>query len=184
MRAVMSGYDLFWVDCEMTGLDTDNDVLLEVACVVTDKSLQHRLDGPSVVIHQPKARLEAMGEWCRDHHMSSGLWRESLESQFSHLDAQNQIIKFLSGLDDRKVNWILAGNSVHHDKSFLMKWMPQLMSMCHYQIVDVTSIGIVLSSWYELSTPDKKQTHRAVDDIHESIDQLAYYRQFIANLSA
>ena len=168
-----------WIDCEMTGLDTQNDQLLEVACIVTDKDLTTKHEGPDMVIGHNQSVLEQMDEWCRSHHKASGLWQSVLDSKLIVTQVEEAIISFLEGLNKNKRNWILAGNSIHHDKAFLQRWMPKLMSYCHYQILDVSSIAMIMNGWYDCGIYEKKQTHRALDDINESIGQLAFYQSFL-----
>lgn len=168
-----------WIDCEMTGLDSQKDKLLEVSCILTDKSLASRLEGPSLVIHQSVNDLEQMDDWCKSHHKSSGLWQDVLNSEVSVSQAEDAIVSFLKDANSDKNNWILAGNSVHHDKAFLQKWMPGLMRYCHYQILDVSSVAMIMNGWYDCGIFEKRQTHRALDDIVESIGQLEFYKKFL-----
>ena len=163
----------------MTGLDPQNDQLLEVACIVTDKDLIAKHEGPDMVVGHNQSVLEQMDEWCRSHHRASGLWQSVLDSNLNVTQVEDAIIAFLEGLDKDKRNWVLAGNSVHHDKAFLQRWMPKLMSYCHYRILDVSSIAMIMNGWYDCGTYEKKQTHRALDDINESIGQLAFYQAFL-----
>ncbi len=179
----MSNYKWLWIDCEMTGLDVNSELLLEVACYISDKSLEDILEGPDLIIHQPIEVLESMSEWCTDHHKESGLWDASLKSQIDVAQAETSMIEFLDTIDKSKSDWVLAGNSVHHDKNFLHRFMPLLMQRCHYQILDVSSIAIMMRSWLKTQAFKKKQSHRAQDDILESIEELKFYKNQLCDIS-
>ncbi|CDJ29018.1 oligoribonuclease, putative [Eimeria mitis] len=171
---------LLWLDCEMTGLDPLKDRILEVACILTDGELKHMEEGPSFVLHCPKRELEEMGSWCREQHGKSGLTEACIRASMSARDAEQQIIAFLirNGVCAKEA--VLAGNSIHMDKEFLRKEMPELLDFLHYRILDVSSIKVIARSWFPAVAPPKKQyTHRALDDIKESIQELAYYREKI-----
>lgn len=173
--------NLVWVDCEMSGLDIDTDVLLEIAVIITDKDLNVLAEGPNLVIHQPDSVLLAMNKWCRDHHGASGLTQKVQESKLSLQDCESQCLKFVQDWTPRGL-CPLAGNSVGQDARFLVKYMPNFMSHLHYRIIDVSTVKELARRWYPNileRTPTKKLTHRALDDIQESIEELRWYREKI-----
>jgi len=172
---------LVWVDCEMTGLDPNIDTLLEVAVIVTDGDLNIVAEGPNIVIHQPDEVLTSMNEWCIEQHGKSGLTQRVKDSTISLAEAEDQIVSFVKKWTPEK-KCPLAGNSVGQDAKFLVKYMPKVMNHLHYRIVDVSTIKELSRRWYpdELEkAPKKKMTHRALDDIKESIEELAYYRNSV-----
>lgn len=172
---------LVWIDCEMSGLDVHKEHLLEVACIVTDAELITVAEGPNVIIHQPDTVLDSMGEWCTEQHGRTGLTQAVRDSKVSLRDAEQQLVEFVR----QHVNTgtaPLAGNTVHADKQFLDKYMPELMGELHYRIVDVSTVKELCRRWYgrEFSeAPKKSLSHRALDDIRESIAELKYYREAI-----
>lgn len=171
---------LAWVDCEMTGLDPERDVILEIACVITDKSLQLVEAGPSIVINQPKRVLDRMGTWCKRQHGKSGLVEEVLKSTVANDQAEKAILTFVRKHCLKGVS-PLCGNSVWYDRIFLARHMPTLNTFFHYQIVDVSSIKLLAKYWYpkEAKPPSKSDTHRAMPDILESIEELRWYRKML-----
>jgi oligoribonuclease len=175
---------LIWVDCEMTGLNPQTEKILEIAVVITDENLDVMAEMPSLVIHHKLKRLEQMDEWNRSHHAASGLWQKSMESTLTIKNAEEQILAFLEKnlLQSEFVNMRppLAGNSVGQDKAFLDLEMPKLMEKLHYRIIDVSSIKEMALRWYpQIEAFEKAEKHRALDDIHESINELKYFRQLI-----
>ncbi|XP_017646248.1 oligoribonuclease-like isoform X2 [Gossypium arboreum] len=130
---------LVWIDMEMTGLDIEVDRILEIACIITDGQLTKSVEGPDLVIHQSKERLDRMGEWCQNHHGASGLTQKVLESTVSEREAEKQVIEFVK----RNVGTYtphIAGNSIYMDFLFLKKYMPDLASLFSHVVVDVSSI--------------------------------------------
>ncbi|KAI9230705.1 MAG: exonuclease family protein [Piptocephalis tieghemiana] len=173
---------LLWIDCEMTGLNLSKDRIIEVAAMLTDGSLSRTVEGPSLIIHQPKDLLDSMDEWCTQHHGQSGLTASVLASKLSTAQAEDQLIAFLRAHTSSQDRVVLAGNSVHVDRQFLQQEMPRLMGMLHYRILDVSTIKEVVGRWYtkeEVSPPKKGMSHRAMDDILESIEELKYYRSTV-----
>ncbi|XP_062219023.1 oligoribonuclease-like isoform X2 [Phragmites australis] len=172
---------LVWIDLEMTGLDITKDRILEIACIITDGKLTKQIEGPDLVISQSKDCLDNMGEWCKTHHAASGLTERVLQSELSERDAESQVLDFVI----RHVvsaTPLLAGNSVYMDLLFLKKYMPQLAAIFSHVIVDVSSIMALCIRWYpkeRKQTPRKRKTHRAMDDIKESIAELKYYKDNI-----
>ena len=167
-----------WIDCEMTGLDLDRDVLVEVAAVVTDSELNVLGDGADVVITPPVEALEQMDPFVRNMHTTSGLL-EALPGGVSVEEAQAQVLDYLRTWVPDAGKAPLAGNSVGTDKAFLERHMPELVGHLHYRVIDVSSVKELARRWYPriyFSSPEKNGGHRALADILESIDELRYYR--------
>ncbi|KAL3866199.1 hypothetical protein ACJMK2_043521 [Sinanodonta woodiana] len=172
---------IIWVDLEMSGLDVDKEHILEMACLVTDKDLNVIAEAPDLIIHQPKEVMDNMGDWCQAQHGQSGLTEAVRMSKISLQEAETQMLEFvkqhtLSGKSP------LAGNSVFTDKFFLMKHMPNFTQHLHYRIVDVSTIKELCMRWYPeefRKVPKKMRSHRALDDIKESIEELKYYRKMM-----
>ncbi|CAG5135084.1 unnamed protein product [Candidula unifasciata] len=172
---------LVWVDLEMTGLDIVNDTILEIACLITEKDLQIVAEGPDIVIHQSNEVLDNMGEWCTEQHGKSGLTEAVRSSKVSLQEAEQMVLDFVKEYTP-KGKCPLAGNSVGVDRSFIERHMPRLAEHLHYRVVDVSSVKELCRRWYpeDLSqAPVKKETHRAMDDIRESICELQFYRSTI-----
>ena len=170
--------NLIWIDLEMTGLDPDSDRIIEVATVVTDPNLNVLDEGPSLVINQSNALLDSMDEWNTAQHGRSGLTDRVRSSILTEKEAMNQTLDFLK-------KWVpegsspMCGNSIGQDRRFLVKYMPDLASFFHYRNLDVSTIKELIRRW----RPDleggfsKKGNHLAMDDIYDSIAELAYYRE-------
>ncbi|QAY70448.1 oligoribonuclease [Xylanimonas protaetiae] len=172
---------IVWIDCEMTGLDTRADALIEVAAVVTDSELNVLGDGVDVLIVPPPAALEAMGDFVRDMHTRSGLLEE-LPGGTTMADAEQQVLAYIRQWVPDAGKAPLAGNSVGTDKTFLDRDMPELVAHLHYRIIDVSSVKELSRRWYPrayFSSPKKDGGHRALADILESIDELRYYREAV-----
>ncbi|RKS10250.1 oligoribonuclease [Nocardiopsis sp. Huas11] len=169
---------LVWIDCEMTGLDLENDALIEVACLVTDGELNILDEGVDLVVKPPQAALDQMGDFVRDMHTSSGLLEE-LDQGFSLKEAEDRVLEHIRRYvtEPRKVP--LCGNSIATDRTFITRDMKDLDAFLHYRMVDVSSIKELLRRWYPrvyYASPDKNGGHRALADITESIKELRYYR--------
>ena len=170
---------MIWVDLEMTGLDAERERIIEAAVLITNAELEIVAEGPSVVIHQPDALLDAMDEWNTRHHGESGLTERVRASTVSEAEAEADLLAFVSAHTDPK-KAPLAGNSIHQDRLFLSRYMPTFAAHCHYRLVDVSSVKELVSRWYPeeyTKRPSKKASHRALDDIRESIAELRYYRE-------
>ena len=166
---------MFWVDLEMTGLDVAKDVIMEVAVVITNLKLEV-LEQYEQVVFQPPTVLAAMDPWCIETHGKSGLTAACAKGR-QHADVEQDLIKLaLSHFPNEKI--LLCGNSVGTDKKFLEAGMPAFARHLHYRIVDVSSWKEIFSSVYGLSF-QKRELHRAVDDILESIGELAFYQSHI-----
>ncbi|MCH9684029.1 MAG: oligoribonuclease [Deltaproteobacteria bacterium] len=174
-----SGQDLaplVWIDMEMSGLDPDQCRILEIATIVTNADLEVIAEGPDIVVHQPAPVLEAMDEWCTRHHGDSGLTAQVQASTIDEAQAERQTLEFLSQHTNRGAS-PLCGNSVYQDRRFISRYMEQLEGFLHYRLVDVSSLKELSRRWYpEVKPPPKRETHRALDDIRESIEELRFYR--------
>jgi oligoribonuclease len=169
---------LVWIDCEMTGLDTVNDALIEVAALVTDFELNVLGDGVDVVIKPPAAALDQMKDVVRTMHTHSGLLDE-LDSGVDLATAEQAVLDYIRTQVPEPGKAPLAGNTVGTDRLFLTRDMPILESYLHYRIVDVSSIKELARRWYPrayFASPAKTGNHRALADIQESIEELRYYR--------
>ena len=172
----MAEAPLVWMDLEMTGLDPDRCRILEIATLVTDDRLDVVAEGPDIVVHWPDEVLETMDPWCIEHHGASGLSAAVRTSTIDLARAEATTLEFLRA-HARQGKSPLCGNSIGQDRRFLFRHMPTLESFLHYRSVDVSSIKELVRRWYPgLSAPPKKSTHRALDDIHESIAELRFYR--------
>lgn len=172
---------LVWIDLEMTGLDVEKDTIIEIACVITDGTLNRQIEGPSIAIHHPDDVLDGMGEWCREHHGRSGLTNRCRASLVSLADAERQVLEFIKQ-HIRPDTAQIAGNSVHVDKEFLKRHMPKLEDYLSYRILDVSTLKEICRRWYPKEwrkAPRKKNNHTALSDILESIEELKYYRTAI-----
>ncbi len=168
---------LVWVDLEFTGLDFDKDRILELASVVTDARLRVVGEGPDVVVHQPARVLSGMDEWNQKHHKASGLLDEVRKSKETVKSAEKKTLSFL--LEHCLPHSSpLCGNSVHVDRYFMRKHMPRLESFFHNRNVDVSTVKELVRRWYpDLPGFRKGESHRAQDDVMESIAELKYYRE-------
>lgn len=169
--------NLVWIDLEMTGLDPERDVILEIATIVTDKDLHILEEGPNLVVSQPEALLDKMDAWNTEHHGASGLTERVLASQTSLREAEAQTMAFLRRHTEPNQS-PLCGNTIAQDRRFLYRYMPELSSYLHYRNVDVSSIKELVYRWYPrpYHAPKNPSNHRALDDIKGSIDELRWYR--------
>jgi oligoribonuclease len=172
---------LVWIDCEMTGLSLQDDALIEVAALVTDFELNLLGDGIDLVIKPPATALDQMNELVTKMHTDSGLIEE-LAAGLTLADAEQQVLAYIRQHAPEPGKAALAGNSVGTDRTFLARDMPELEKWLHYRIVDVSSIKELARRWYPrtyFAAPTKAGSHRALADIHESINELRYYRRAI-----
>ena len=175
---------LAWIDLEMTGLDPHEHRIIEIACVVTDNDLNVVAEGPNLVVHQPEEELAKMDAWCVAHHGASGLTERVRKSQLTPAQAEQESIRFF-----RQYMEVgeapLCGNSIGQDRKFLEAWMPELGALFHYRSIDVSTLKELAKRWRpELPSMEKKGSHRALDDILESIEELRYYRQHLLESSS
>ena len=169
---------LVWIDLEMTGLNYHHDTILEIASIITDTNLNIIAHGPNLIIHQPDEILQRMDPWCIETHSKSGLLAKVQESFISLEEAEQQTLTFIQE-HCVKNSAPLCGNTIWFDKLFLKKDMPDIVSYLHYRVVDVTAFKIMLSGWTGKKDVGfkKKNSHRALDDIEESIAELKFYRE-------
>lgn len=169
---------IVWADCEMTGLDIEKDEICEIAVIVTDDQLKPVDEGIQVVIKPSAAAMANMGDFVRQMHTDSGLLSE-LESGVSIESAQEQVLAYLGKFITEPKTAPLAGNSIGTDRMFIIRQMPKLDAFLHYRNVDVSSLKELVRRWYPrvyFQLPKKIGSHRALADIRESIQELAYYR--------
>jgi len=168
---------LVWIDLEMSGLDPDGCRILEVATLITDGDLEVIAEGPDLVVHQPDSVLFAMDEWCTKHHGESGLTDQVRASTILIEDAETQVLEFLRQYTEQGTS-PLCGNSVWQDRRFITRYMPGLDRFLHYRLIDVSSVKELVRRWYpDVKAPTKSENHRALQDIHESLAELRFYRQ-------
>ncbi len=175
---MQSPQNLIWIDLEMTGLEPEHDVIIEMATIVTDSNLNMLATGPVIAVHQSDALLAGMDEWNTRTHGDSGLTQRVRDSQISAAEAEAQTIAFLE-------QWVpkgkspICGNSIGQDRRFLCRYMPTLEAFFHYRNLDVSTLKILAERWAPQIKEgfQKKGTHQALDDIRESIAELQYYRE-------
>ena len=169
---------LIWIDLEMTGLNPDTDRIIEIATIITDSQLNVIAQGPVLAVHQPEAIMNSMDEWYTRTHGGSGLTQRVKESTLSEADVERQTLEFLQQHVPKNKS-PLCGNSICQDRRFLARSMPALESYLHYRNLDVSSIKELVRRWKPEIAPgfEKKNTHKALDDILESIAELKYYRE-------
>ncbi|MEH6813379.1 MAG: oligoribonuclease [Motiliproteus sp.] len=170
--------NLIWIDLEMTGLDPDNDLIIEIATLVTDAQLNVLAEGPTVAVHQPDVALDGMDEWCTRQHGKSGLTQRVRESRYTEAQAEQETIAFLqqhmaAGLSP------MCGNSICQDRRFLYRYMPELEKFFHYRNLDVSSVKELARRWSPqvLKGVRKSGAHLAMDDIRDSVNELRHYKE-------
>lgn len=172
---------IVWIDCEMTGLDFKNDLLVEIACVITDAQLEVVTEGLNIVIQAPAERLENMDPFVVNMHTESGLLPE-IPNGVTLEVAEEMLFDYISSHIPEANKAQLAGSSVHVDRIFLQRDMPRVDSYLHYRIIDVSSIKELVRRWYPrvyFASPTKTGNHRALGDILDSIKELKYYREAV-----
>ena len=170
---------LVWMDLEMTGLDPDRERIIELACVITTGQLELIAEGPDLVVHQSDDVLAAMDDWNKRHHGQSGLVDRVRASTTTEADAEAAVIAFIDAHVPPKERPPLAGNSIHQDRRFIHRYLPALDARLHYRMVDVSTVKELGRRWYPSiydKRPAKNESHRALDDIRESIAELRFYR--------
>jgi len=170
--------NLIWIDLEMTGLIPEEDVIIEIATIVTDSELNVLAEGPNLAVHQSDEILNGMDEWNTRHHGSSGLTERVRNTDVTSADAERATIEFLS-------EWVpagaspMCGNTICQDRRFLARYMPDLEAYFHYRHIDVSTLKELARHWAPdvMSGFAKQGSHLALDDIRESIAELVYYRE-------
>lgn len=173
--------NLFWLDMEMSGLDVNKEVIIEVACIITDMNFRE-LDCFETVVKQPQSYLDNMDAWNKEHHGKSGLTAKvptGMDPDMVEHKLVDMIDKhFPLSKTDLKKRPIMAGNSIMQDRLFIDKYMKTLSTRLHYRMVDVSSFKVVMTNKFEIEYK-KRNSHRALDDIRESIGELRYYLDHI-----
>ena len=174
-----SEHNLIWIDLEMTGLDTDHDLIIEIATIVTDSQLNILAEGPVLAIYQPDAVLNQMDQWNTAQHGQSGLLERVRASRCDMAEAERLTMAWLE-------KFVMAGkspmcgNSICQDRRFLHRLMPRLERYFHYRNLDVSTVKELSRRWApELPTFDKQSAHLALSDIRDSINELRYYRKHV-----
>jgi len=172
-----SDQNLVWLDCEMTGLDPDKERIIEVAIVVTGPQLTPRIEGPVLVIHQSDELLDQMDAWNKGTHGRSGLIDKVKASSVTEADAEKELLVFLARYLPKGTS-PLCGNTIGQDRRFLVKYMPKLEAFFHYRNIDVSTFKELAKRWRPevYAAFKKQQSHTALADVHESIDELEHYR--------
>lgn len=174
-----SSDNLVWIDLEMTGLDAEQHVILEIATIITNKDLEILAEGPNIAINYPRDIMDKMEEWSRVHHHQSGLMERVTASSYDCPTAEKETLSFISSYCIEGES-PLCGNSIWQDRRFLIKYMPDLENYLNYRNIDVSSIKELAKRWYpSLQIYEKQKTHLASMDIRESIKELKYYRREI-----
>ncbi len=173
-----SDQNLVWLDCEMTGLDPEKERLIEIAVIVTGPDLTPRIEGPVLAIYQTDALLDQMDAWNKGTHGRSGLIDKVKASEVSEADAEKQLLAFLAQYVPKGTS-PLCGNTISQDRRFLVKYMPRLEAFLHYRNVDVSTFKELAKRWRPevYAAFKKRQSHTALADVHESIDELEHYRE-------
>ena len=169
--------NLVWLDCEMTGLDPERERIIEIAIIVTGPGLSQRIEGPVYAIHQTDALLSQMDAWNKGTHGKSGLIDKVRASTITEEQAEAELLTFLKQYVPANTS-PMCGNSIGQDRRFLVKYMPKLEAFFHYRNLDVSTLKELAKRWRpEIHNAFKKQQrHTALADVHESIDELVYYR--------
>lgn len=178
------GSNLVWIDLEMTGLDTTTDTVIEIATIVTDKHLNELAEGPVLAITQPRAVMDAMDDWNTTQHRKSGLTERVLASNVTIRQAEARTLEFLDGWVERGAS-PMCGNSICQDRRFLARQMPELERYFHYRNLDVSTLKILAQQWAPSVAAgfSKESSHRALEDIRDSIAELSWYREHLLDRS-
>ena len=169
--------NLVWMDLEFTGL-SDDQVIIETACIITDKNLEILEEGPNLIIYRSQEELDRIEAWPLKVHTESGLLEKVKKSKIKISEAEKINIDFISKWVEKKEG-LLCGNSIHIDRKYIRKEMPVLDDYLHYRMIDVSSFKEVIKRWFKpiKNEPQKQNTHLALDDIRESIEELRWYKE-------
>ena len=179
MKVKKSNKNLVWIDLEMTGLNHKEERIIEIATIVTDSNLNILDEGPNIAIKQDKKFLDGMDEWNTTQHTSSGLLDSVLQSVVSTREAEIETLEFISKYVGRGKS-PMCGNTVSHDRRFLIEYMPELEAYFHYRHIDVSSVKELVVRWMnQAQSFSKSSNHRALDDIKDSINELKHYKNLI-----
>ena len=175
--------NLIWIDMEMSGLDPEKDVVLEVAVIITSAQLEVVAEAPVLVVHQPDSVLDGMDDWNRSTHGKSGLTQRVRESVLTEAQVEEQMVAFISQHVPQNVS-PMCGNSVHQDRRFMLRYLPKLEAWFHYRNLDVSTLKELARRWKPelLNGLAKHGKHEALADIQESIEELRYYRQHMLKI--
>jgi len=168
-----------WIDCEFTGLDPAENRIIEIATIITDAELNIIAEGPCLAINQPVDLLAGMDEWNTTHHNGSGLVEKVLASEIDDAEAERLTLEFVREHTNSRSS-PLCGNTISQDRRFLRRYMPELHAHFHYRSIDVSTVKELAKRWNpDIPPMEKAGGHRALDDIRESVAELAYYRERI-----
>ena len=169
--------NLVWMDLEFTGL-SDDQLIIETACIITDKNLDILEEGPNLIIYRSQEELDRIEAWPLKVHTESGLLEKVKKSKIKISEAEKINIDFISKWVEKKEG-LLCGNSIHIDRKYIRKEMPILDDYLHYRMIDVSSFKEVIKRWFKpiKNEPQKQNTHLALDDIRESIEELRWYKE-------
>jgi len=173
--------NLVWLDLEMTGLCAQTCKIIEIACVITDENLNIVQEAPNLAIYQKAAILAQMDDWCTKTHTQSGLVARVQQSQIDEAQAEQIMLDFIAQYVEPKKS-PLCGNSIGQDRMFLKRYMPKLEDYFHYRNLDVSSLKILANLWSDLAPMTKANSHKALDDVYESISELKYYKKHLFKL--
>jgi oligoribonuclease len=177
--------NLAWLDMEMTGLNPDTDRIIEVAMIITDSDLNILAQSEALVIHQPDSIIDHMDKWNTATHTRTGLVDKVKASSLTEAEAEEKLLSFISEWIPEKVS-PMCGNTIHQDRRFMVRYMPRLEAYFHYRNLDVSTLKELAKRWNPTVAKgvSKKGAHQALDDIKESIEEMAYYRQHFLTISA
>ena len=176
MKSLQSKDNLIWIDLEMTGLNPDKERIIEIATLITDSQLNVLAEGPNLIVNQPKSFLDQMDDWNQNQHGSSGLIEGVKKSNVTEQMAEIETLNFISKYVGSKQS-PMCGNTVSHDRRFLIKYMPRLESYFNYRHIDVSSFKETAVRWMnEAQVYEKDGSHRAMGDIKESVAELKFYK--------